>query len=361
MPIHTLELVKALKPHADLEISLSVSRQSERYRDFLKLGVPCHAVDTYKGTGWPGLLASVFRLPFAILSFVLFVRRQNVDIIFASVSHPWNPLILPFVRRKNRPYVLMVHDGLRHSGDTTATPQFWLNIELRMADAFVTMSDHVRAQLLALGGIAEDHVLRVPMGSYGATIGTPPVRSAAIPARRLLFFGRIEHYKGISLLLEAFALVRASMPDATLHIAGGGDFSPYSEAAAAIEGVTTEIRYLAETEIPALLAAHDILVLPYLEATQSGVISVANAAGMPVVATPVGGLVEQIEDAETGILAQGISPQALAGALMRLMSDPALYAHIATESRARSENLWPQAAMLIDGFLHRIAAERQRR
>lgn len=358
-PNHTLELVKALQACTDLELSVSLSRQSDRYRDFFGLGLPCHGVDTWKGTGRLGLLASFLRLPFAALSFARFVRRQKADIVFASFSHPWNPLVLPLVQRKSRPYVLMVHDGLRHSDDKSSSPQFWLDLEVKMADAFVTMSDHVKSQLVACKSVSEDRVLRVPMGSYPAASGGLEPRSVGTPARRLLLFGRIERYKGITMALEAFALLRAARPDATLHIAGSGDFSPYRGRAAEIEGVTTDIRYIGEEEIPFLLAAHDILVLPYQEATQSGVVSVANSAGVPVVATPVGGLVEQIKDGETGILAKGLTPADFCEALLRLMDDPELYSHISYESRVQGETLWPEAASLIDGFLHKIAGEKQ--
>jgi glycosyltransferase involved in cell wall biosynthesis len=68
------------------------------------------------------------------------------------------------------------------------------------------------------------------------------------------------------------------------------------------------------------------MVLPYLEASQSGVIAAAYGAHLPVVATPVGGLTEQVADGRTGLLAKGATAKDIADAIRKLIETPGLYA-----------------------------------
>jgi hypothetical protein len=86
----------------------------------------------------------------------------------------------------------------------------------------------------------------------------------------------------------------------------------------ALPGVTVEQRWVPEDDIPTVFEESDVIVLPYREASQSGILVSALAHGVPVVATPVGGLREQLAPAATG--------SALAEALATLLSDPGLYA-----------------------------------
>jgi glycosyltransferase involved in cell wall biosynthesis len=74
-------------------------------------------------------------------------------------------------------------------------------------------------------------------------------------------------------------------------------------------------RWLSDSEVLSLITNSDVVVLPYLEASQSGIIPVALSSNRPIVITPVGGLIEQIEDGINGVVSKGITPQALAAAL----------------------------------------------
>ena len=84
-------------------------------------------------------------------------------------------------------------------------------------------------------------------------------------------------------------------------------------------------RWLNETEIAAVLSRFHAVILSHTEASQSGIAATALGAGLPAVATPVGGLIEQITDRQTGILALRADAPALADAIIQLMRDPQLY------------------------------------
>lgn len=119
---------------------------------------------------------------------------------------------------------------------------------------------------------------------------------------RFLFFGRIDGYKGIDVLLYAYKKIADDFPSKTqLVIAGNGDVTPYKETIAKISHVELVNRYIDDNEIPGLfLKPKTILVLPYKDATQSGVTPLAFQFLTPVIASDIGGLKEQLFDGNVG-------------------------------------------------------------
>ena len=143
--------------------------------------------------------------------------------------------------------------------------------------------------------------------------------------RVLLFFGLIRRYKGLDILLDAMPRVVAET-GAFLLIAGECyDDLPALEAQIDRLGlrdhVRLDARYVANEEVPTLVAACDAVVLPYRHATQSGVAQVAYACGRPVISTAVGGIPEVVWEGETGLLVPPEDPGALADAIVRFYRD----------------------------------------
>ena len=92
-----------------------------------------------------------------------------------------------------------------------------------------------------------------------------------------------------------------------------------------------------------LFAAADVVVLPYIEASQSGVIPLAYAAGKPVVVTAVGGLPEAVEDGRTGLVVAPRDERALADAVVRLLDDPVLARELGAAGRRKLDAEWSPA------------------
>ncbi len=117
--------------------------------------------------------------------------------------------------------------------------------------------------------------------------------------------------------------MRSQFPGIELTIAGFGSLA--SSSLEGIEGVRVDNRWIAEEQVGGFFATADLVVLPYTEASQSGVIPSAYPSGLPVVATPVGGLPEQVKPGETGLLATETTAEAVAAAVAKLVGDPELY------------------------------------
>jgi glycosyltransferase involved in cell wall biosynthesis len=266
------------------------------------------------------------------------------------MPHVWTPLFGREIRRRGIRYITIIHDALKHPGDRTGRITGWLRSEARFADRVITLSRVVAHQLLEL---------KIADAERTRTLFLPDLRydSAPIDQKRdfsrplrLLFFGRILRYKGLPMLLRAIELLRLEGTHIELGIAGTGDLGKESSRLAAL-GAEVINRWLDDDEVGRLLARYDAMVLPYLEASQSGVAAMAFGACMPIICTPVGGMVEQVVDGQTGILASRATAGALADAIRRLAVDRGLCGKISGYLRQTS----PDRSMR--RFLHEIVAE----
>lgn len=150
-------------------------------------------------------------------------------------------------------------------------------------------------------------------------------RALGLPSDRrvALFFGLIRPYKGVEVLLEASARL-PSDSDWTILIVGepwgslGDRLERRADELGLGDRVRFELGWVAENRVPLLLAAADLVVLPYLTGTQSAVAPMALAHGVPVLTTAVGGVPEVVVDGVNGVVVPPADPVALAEALDRL-------------------------------------------
>ena len=151
----------------------------------------------------------------------------------------------------------------------------------------------------------------------------------------LLFFGFVRRYKGLPILLDALA-----QTDPTLHLLIAGEFWEDAESYQAQivrlglgDRVIIHNRYIPNEAIEAYFTAADLLVLPYLSGSQSGVSMLALHHKLPVITTSVGGLAETIQHEQTGLIVPPGDRDALAAALQRFFREglgPTLQAGMAT-------------------------------
>lgn len=135
-----------------------------------------------------------------------------------------------------------------------------------------------------------------------------------------------------------------AFPTARLLVAGEGDAEDCASAFLALPGVEVRPAWLAEDEMARLIAGADGVVLPYREASQSGVTPIAHGFGVPVVATPVGGRAEQLRDGVDGVVARGVTAEAFAEA-MAVLCDPARRAALAAGALETGRRLNDRDAM----------------
>ncbi len=310
-------LAEGLAELPGVEVSLSLSRNAEILRE--GSGPRCELlVDTY--TGLAGFVARVLTAPFALAGLVRRIRHLRPDLAICAQPGPLDLLMAAALRWLNIPFVVVVHDADAHPGDGFPL-QMWLQRLLcRQAWALAALTRHVGNRLLdqKLAGSRDRPLMRLRHPPMRYTFGEPG--SDGPGTFRLLSFGRLLPYKGLDLLVESLKSL-GSRPGLTVRVIGSGPESRELAALRSLPGVTVENRWVPETEVGALFGWADAVVLPYREASQSGVAAVALAAHRYVVATNVGGLAEQLDNEPLAILCEPTAAS-LADGLRRVLDEP---------------------------------------
>lgn len=274
-------------------------------------------VATYGGLG--GFLGQLALAPLIVVWLVRRLRVLRPDLAVCAMPGPLDLLLLAALRVRRVPVAVVVHDADTHPGDLHPFMVKLQRIIVRQADMLVTLSAHV-ANRLREQGLVRTGVRLVVVPHPPRHFGPPPPPPFAHGGPlRLLFFGRLLSYKGLDLLADALRLL-GSRPDLETRVIGSGPETPVLAALRDMSGVSVENRWVPEHEIGAIIGWSDALVLPYREASQSGAAAAAVAARRLVVATRVGGLVEQVRDYPLARLCEP-EPRSLAMALDTLLAE----------------------------------------
>lgn len=247
-------------------------------------------------------------------------RRPDAIIIPMNFALAW-PLVL-MARLLRIPYAYMVHDAAPHPGDFA--PLWQTTTQRRLvADARCIISPSAfTTEAIGKRLSPKAPVYILPLAALTPMRRTEPRGAPGLPVR-FLFLGRLLPYKGLGLLADALRPL-VNNPDWRLTIAGTGpeadrvrgQFAGFSQVD------LSQMRALPEEAIESLISAHDVLICPYTEASQSGVIAEAGADAMPCLVTPVGALPEQIWDGRSGWIAKGTGPEELCEAIEAILDQP---------------------------------------
>lgn len=251
------------------------------------------------------------------------LARERPAVVIALMPHIWTSCLAAPIKRLGIRYVSIAHDACAHPGDATGIATPWLLRDAKKADMVLTLSQSVAERIIGSGHAAAERV--VPLFHPDLTHGTARVRrrDPGSPLR-VLFFGRILRYKGLPLLVAAVEKLRAEGLDVRLGVAGHGSLGGLAGRLDAL-GAEVVNRWIEDDEIGPLLARYDAIALSHVAASQSGVAATAFGHSVPVVGTPVGGLVEQVVDGCTGVLAKRATVEAFADGIRKLATDVALY------------------------------------
>lgn len=198
---------------------------------------------------------------------------------------------------------------------------------LERMDAAIALSEYGAARLRGTGAIAPERIHVIPHGAFDYLTRLPeerplPRELEGAEGPVILSFGLIRPYKGVDVLLRAFAEVSG----AELWVVGrplGVDEDELRRLARAAPGrVRMLTRFVDEAEVPPIFRRADIVALPYRDVEQSGVLYTALAFGKPIVASAVGGFPEVVREHGAGRLVAPGDPHALAAALRELLAQP---------------------------------------
>ena len=250
----------------------------------------------------------------------------------------WKPwLAAAMIRRLRRggtKVFYTVHNVIPHKyppGVPKWLMHHWIRRSCRECDGLFVHTERLAGELAKFLGAGHPPITVVPHGVWTVGDGDATERvgmGERLKSRRLLFFGAIRRNKGLEVLLRAMPL----LPGYRLTVAGEPCDSEYFNTTVLPlvrslreSGVEVDLldRFIPEEEVGTLFAAHSAIVLPYTKqfVAQSGVVFMALAHGVPVVASRAGGLHELLGEFPIGTTFDDDSPQAVAAAVTRLHSE----------------------------------------
>ncbi len=236
------------------------------------------------------------------------IIKLKPAIIHINCGHPAIFPLFPLFRMHHS--IITVHDARSHKGESllSRTYQEVNNMFISLFIEKIFVHSEVIKQDLPQG-LRRKKVLISPFMNFSA-LNKGKKEKRKSKKTNLLFFGRILEYKGLPYLVEAFK--ELPQDKYTLTIAGEGELTcklPQTENISVIN------RFISDKEMTNLFNETDILVLPYLSASQSGVVHAAFAFGKPVVATKVGAIPDAVHDQVNGLLIEPKSSNAIIKAL----------------------------------------------
>jgi len=286
-------------------------------------------------------------------------RRRPAVVHFQSTNVLTDTPLVRRLRKKRVPLVQTIHNVEPHKTYIGPLDRRIEEIYYRAFDRLLVHSQANGRELCArYPSLERAKVSIVPHGNYCAHFDSQPDLGEArlhygIPdgVTVVLFFGAIREDKGLDVLVDA--LGTPELADVHLLVAGkpeGGKsgFARYRDQIARLgmQGrIHTEIRHIADEEIPAIFATCDVVALPYRRVGMSGVLHLAYTFGKPVVATSVGSMPEVVVEGKSGLLVPPDDPDALAGAIRRITSEPEALQRMSQFSRGvADEYSWEQIA-----------------
>ncbi|OSJ14859.1 hypothetical protein BST63_14280 [Bradyrhizobium canariense] len=226
-------------------------------------------------------------------------------------------------------FVTTLHDVWVHPGDVTTkrVPRFAVKHLLKRSAAVIVHGKKLRIAAAKEFSLELSRIFVLshpPLPHYFELAAQQGYEKPRDGAFRVLFFGRILEYKGLRFLIEAAPIVADKIKSVKFIVAGSGKFASYRAMIEDSSIFEIHNRFISESETARLFAEADLLVLPYTEASQSGVVFIGLPFGVPAVATDVGELGETVESNRMGIVVQPRNVNELASAIIRIASDDVL-------------------------------------
>jgi len=258
----------------------------------------------------------------------------NPDMLVFTWWNPFFGLIVrtiasEFKRRTKKPIVIIAENVISHEGRWIDL--FLTKIALRTANCFLVLSSIVEENIRQL--FPATKIFRSSLPIYDCYQTSERLTQQQAQQRLglegknvLLFFGYVRKYKGLMNLIEALPLILEKVQNTHLLVVGEfyDDPKPYLNAIQGLgleKNITIINEYVANETVHLYFTAANLAVLPYNEATQSGILSIAYGFSKPVVVTNVGGLAELVNDGGTGYIAPPHDITTLANVIIRYFND----------------------------------------
>lgn len=305
--------------------------------------------------------------PFTWIKAAKYINSLKADLVYFDW---WNPFFGPshrvissLIKKKYRNRIIFITENvMSHEGrfiDRVLT-----KMGLKNANAFIALSNIVEN---ALKDFTEKKIYKSALPIYG---GYNLEKNLDVKKQKvefgfkedddiLLFFGYVRKYKGLNVLLGAMPEILKKNPKAKLLIVGEFYASPdkYYEQINNLgikESVKVVQRFVPNEEVGLYYSVADLVILPYLSATQSGVLNIAYGFGKPVIVTDVGGLAEDVIDGKTGYIVKPQDEKEIIMAVYKFFEERSKIDFEVNINKKLKENLFNKFPELTEEILKEI-------
>lgn len=257
------------------------------------------------------------------------LRKEWPDIVYFISAHPLNPVVIAMVRiiekisGKKIQVVSHIHDVFPHK-DTRGSIfiDFFQVWQMKASDKITVYGETLKKAVLSRLKFTPEKVLAVPLGVIRVEEKIDFINNED-NKKYISFIGRIDKYKGIDTFLDV-ARHFDGKSNVTFYLGGKGDLSPYRDRMCGLSNLKVENRFLTNEEVDDIMKKSYVVVLPYIEASQSAVIPVAYYNACPVITTNVGGLPECVEEGKTGFVVEPLDVDVIKQRILTIINDDTL-------------------------------------
>ncbi|SDO97495.1 glycosyltransferase family 4 protein [Selenomonas ruminantium] len=321
--MYSYEMTKGLIENGAIVYAI-ISEQNTILDEWKKLGLQGLCVYPTYNSLWSFIKSTIRFLILGRKELKKICETWDIDVVYVPAFHLWSELVNRLFPTAHK--IITNHDVLPHSGNIFKNKIIWYYnfISLKKADDIVILSKQFSDVIKKRTGLDNNHIHVIPHGCFSLYERIYNLKRYDYGNHKVnfLFFGRIEPYKGLNVLGEAYKRILCDGYDVSLTIVGNGDFSLYSHTFKDLKNVNIINRWIKDEEVLSFFQEDNIVtVLPYLDGTQSGVINIAMKHSSLVVASNVGGIKEQIKNMETGILVESNDVDSLYNAMKFTLND----------------------------------------
>lgn len=237
----------------------------------------------------PGINKETFRLHI-LWKIKKTIKKYNIKLLYFESQHIWNALLMAICPDCKK--IVAVHDVIPHDGNRSMSLSNF--VTCHMADQIVLRNKKYLDELVQRYKLSKDCITCMDMWRYW------PPENPCNHTGIFLCFGRIRKYKGLDLLLQ----IAQKTPEANFRVVGSSDEESKNivEQLKKLANVDVTDKEVSDEEMRKCFQDADWVILPYVEATQSGVIVDSYKYSRPVIAFNVGAISEQVEDGVSGFL-----------------------------------------------------------
>jgi glycosyltransferase involved in cell wall biosynthesis len=315
---YQIQLAKALISDADVVFVIPKYHFPEEFPEHVDQNISIQ-IYKYRKQNRLNTIRNIFHL-------MSVIRREKLDIAHIQLGGNWLDFAFFMYFRfiKKLPTVVTFHDVKLHLGEERLSMKIWRHWIRQFSDKIIVHGQKLRSEMITYYRISPEKVVSIPLGEHNVdTFNTYWKNDVKETGNRVLFFGRIHKYKGLEYLIKAEPLINEAVPGTKIVIAGEGeDFRKYRDLIGDRSANFIILNYHVSFEEGARLFQEcSVVALPYVEASQSGVILNAYSFKKAVVTSNVGSISEIVDNKETGILVRPGNVEELASAIIVLLKD----------------------------------------